>query len=340
MRDQRILGTDSPINTSDGLDLEPGGRWFRQGDLIIVMMDGQWPRTGKENPEQWAEVVETAPGRLMAPPAQIANALRRGSWPLAILLTIKNGKRDENYLTDMVFYARHPERHGQRLQPKERPSIQEWLGIRDRLVRPALRATPTAPAPTVHPAALKPTWVQDILPLLNRYRGDIPLDFLLGWIAVESGGRIGDITSINERGYFQIHPDESKTLGIEHDRLSTDPDYSVRAGIQLVKYDAKWAVSLGFPYGSNLFWHVVKMRHWLPAGVNAIVRDMRQHGGIPNSWDEFRAYAVANRLRIIALIKRATGGRWGPKWDPQYGVNVVDRMFNYGRQLAAGLGGS
>ncbi|MGB2668638.1 MAG: hypothetical protein WAK48_31930 [Candidatus Acidiferrum sp.] len=338
MRDQPILGTDP--NTWDGLDLKPVGRWFRRGDLIIVTMDGQWPLTSKENPEQWAEVAETASGGLVAPLTQIASALRRGSWPLAIQLAITNQKRDENYLTDMVFYARHPERHGQRLQPNERASIQEWLGIRDRLVRPALRATPAAPVQTVRSASLKPAWVQTILPLLNRYRGDIPLDFLLGWIAVESGGRIGDVTNINERGYFQIHPDESKTLGIEHDRLSTDPDYSVKAGIQLVKYDAKWALSLGLPYGSDLFWHVVKMRHWLPAGVNAIVRDMRLHGAIPNSWDEFRAYAVANRLRIIALIKKATGGRWGPKWDPQYGVNVVDRMFNLGRQLTSGLGRS
>src|SRR5207247_1686127 len=94
-----------------------------------------------------------------------------------------------------------------------------------------------------------------LLPLLDRHRGDLPLDFLFGWIGVESAGRIDMITRLNERGFFQIHPDESKRLHFQHERLTTDPDYSVQAGIQLVRDYMKLARQR-YPwiaFGSELF---------------------------------------------------------------------------------------
>lgn len=268
---------------------------------------------------------------------EVADAVRRGLWSLAIRLAIQRGVHDESRLTDMLFNARHPERRGQRLQPHEQQLTREWLDIRNHLVRPALRAVSAGKAPVAPTAPSKPAWVRTLVPLLNRYRGDIPLDFLLGWIAVESGGRIESTTSINERGYFQLHPGESKTLGLDHDRLSWDIDYSVQGGIQLVRSDAKRAQALGFKYGSDLFWHIVKLLHWLPAGVSVIVQDMRQRTVQPITWEEFKEYVISNRSRLVALIKKRTGGRWGPKWDPEYGIAVVDRMFESGRQLVAGL---
>ena len=63
-----------------------------------------------------------------------------------------SGVRDENKLTSMIFFARHSERGGRKIEKNE-PAFQqlsqEWLDIRDRIVRPFLtRTAPTKPSST------------------------------------------------------------------------------------------------------------------------------------------------------------------------------------------------
>jgi len=84
-------------------------------------------------------------------PATLLKTLRSGAEGTAIWLAVRSGFRDESRLTSLVFYARHPERGGQPIQKSEpgfKTLSQEWLNIRDRLVRPILAggpATPSAP---------------------------------------------------------------------------------------------------------------------------------------------------------------------------------------------------
>jgi len=94
------------------------GRWYRQDDQIVVDLDLDAPMELSE--EELGEVADEG---------------------TAIQRAIQQGNRDENQLTDMIFSTRHPERHGRRLQANEQLLVQEWLKIRDSLVRPALAST-------------------------------------------------------------------------------------------------------------------------------------------------------------------------------------------------------
>jgi hypothetical protein len=260
----------------------------------------------------------------------------------AIRIATSRGVRDENGLTDMVFFARHPERQGRALSSNEQQLIQEWIGIRDRLVRPALRAVPGRTPPQA-PGA--PQWVRDVAPLLNKYRGDIPLEFLLGWINIESGGNILSHTSLDERGYFQLHPDESRTLRVDHQLLSNDKDYSVRKGIELANHYSRLTEARGVPRGSEAHWAIVKLWHWLPLGIGAITQELRRQGIQPGTWGELKNFILSNRERlndvIVAYREKHYGQRDLPQnWDVAHAVGTIDRLIRDGRQLAATLGGA
>jgi hypothetical protein len=75
-------------------------------------------------------------------PKSVLDAVRRGLESIAIQLAVASGSRDENALTDLIFFARHRERSGKLLKKGEPDFAKlslEWLSdIRDRLVRPAL----------------------------------------------------------------------------------------------------------------------------------------------------------------------------------------------------------
>jgi Penicillin-insensitive murein endopeptidase len=94
---------------------------------------------------------------------RIQNALASGQWYVALGLAVMSGNRDANGLTNMLFFARHPELKGRKLLPTEpnfKQLSREWLDIRDRIVRPYLaktpQAKPSAPPPTT-PLTTPPT---------------------------------------------------------------------------------------------------------------------------------------------------------------------------------------
>ena len=86
------------------------------------------------------------------------------------------GERDENRLTNMAFYARHPELLGRRLRVDERSLTREWLDIRDRLIRPALTSSPaghvTSTSPPLASSTPTSTAAAKVIFGLDTYEGD------------------------------------------------------------------------------------------------------------------------------------------------------------------------
>jgi hypothetical protein len=169
--------------------------------------------------------------------------------------------------------------------------------------------------------------------LVDRYRGDIPLWFLLGWIAAESDGRIDVVTSLDERGFFQIHPDESRDAKppIHHSLLSLDPEYSVQAGIQLVRYYENLARQRfpWIPRGSELFWRIVKLQHAMGSGTAYRLLGRMHASGIVMTWEAIRRYEVAEGPKLARLLAVSPLGRFSRN---------VDRVVELGRRIAGSFG--
>ena len=157
-------------------------------------------------------------------------------------------------------------------------------------------------------------WPQIVAPLLEKNRKDIPLDFLLGWIAVESDGYFAKKpTSLGERGYFQIHPGEWADMKWDPkllEDLSSDPEFSVWAGIQLVEYYAGRVAKLGFTRGTELFWRTTKLMHSMGwPKTEKIIKNLRKQG-VALTWK---------------TISRRAPARWAKN---------VNRVFEQGKKLA------
>ncbi|MEV4049905.1 hypothetical protein AB0J55_01855 [Amycolatopsis sp. NPDC049688] len=90
--------------------------------------------------EDWAGTVARLPVLVRA-------ALKAGNAALAVRLLVSGGKREENWLTDVVFHARHPQLRGRAIRSGERALRREWTDIRASIVRPALQAPPAAVPP-------------------------------------------------------------------------------------------------------------------------------------------------------------------------------------------------
>jgi hypothetical protein len=166
---------------------------------------------------------------------------------------------------------------------------------------------------------------------------DIPLGVLVGWIVKESGGKLaehpqpgpGD-TLMDERGYGQLSPAESKKLGIDHQRLSTDSDYSLQALVSLIhEYEGDvlaLKISSATKYGA-FYWLLVKLCHTVGVGQTKKWVEAARDAGAIGSWSDFEAFVLSKSWRGPQPKK------WLPFMDSLY---AIGKPFGFGTASSVG----
>jgi hypothetical protein len=172
------------------------------------------------------------------------------------------------------------------------------------------------------------TWLAPLRPAIENMCSAwrVPLGVVVGWIEVESGGRLRETTSLGERGYFQLTPAESQDLGLQHARLSTDSLYSLSAGFKLIDYYRKIIARLlilrqpAIVSGSEYFWRLVKLAHTMGQGATSTILVDAFAAGQGSSWEALRQFALQNEAHYLQTLKHSPA-----KWFP-----FIDRMFQIG----------
>jgi hypothetical protein len=179
--------------------------------------------------------------------------------------------------------------------------------------------------------------IDALLPKLTQLANanGIPLGLLVGWIAKESAGKLaihpqpgpGD-TSMDERGFFQISPDESKKLRLDHQRLSTDSDYSLQAGIDLIHEYETAVQALNIPAATSysaFYWLLVKLNHTVGVGQTKKWAQAAIAADKASAWGDFEKFVLSQNWK----------GPQPKKWLP-----FIDDLYRIGQPFGFGDAGS
>lgn len=158
-------------------------------------------------------------------------------------------------------------------------------------------------------------WVGPVLPELraDAAHWGIPVGFAIGWIEVESGGDPQAISSIGERGYFQVGAAEAQDAQIPgFDAITNTVSNSLEAGFRLASYYAQQVKSWGFPaVGTDYYWRMVKMCHAVGSGSAHSL--LLQAGWHALTWSGLESWArqqgrddqhFANTDRVMAIASQ------------------------------------
>ena len=201
-----------------------------------------------------------------------------GQLPQEVLEAILvRGENDANALTDRVFWAIHPNLANTKLDPANRSQQElraEWSIIYRRRVKPMI-------------------WLRAIISQLDKYRGTLPRDFLLGWMAVESDGYYAlPPTQYGEIGYFQIMwqgGEAKENLHIteeEFQKLRTDAEFSLKKGVALAEAYRQHILRTypSVPDGSELLWRLTKGRHAAAGALKNALDKLLRQSSAPLTW--------------------------------------------------------
>ena len=163
-------------------------------------------------------------------------------------------------------------------------------------------------------------------PLVERWRpevakraGDLPVDGILQWIQIESGGDTCGTGSPSELGIFQLNFPSDGKYGATMEGLRsicqrskgranpadlswmtpTDLEMEVGAGVRKVadaRNQARLALAqagVAWPETSIDFWSAVKQIHATPAVIHELLPTIAKESGPPASWADLRERVMA-----------------------------------------------
>lgn len=145
----------SPISRSNS-----GGGWHPGGLPDAPFFDWDYVYTeiarlsGAHAPRRtqpWQQMIAVLGGLAQG----FFRAVRAGQESAAVSDAIRQGVRDENTLSNLVFFARHPELGGRKIRPGEHGLAQEWIQIRNSIVRPSLASSLDREAGPGHHASVE-----------------------------------------------------------------------------------------------------------------------------------------------------------------------------------------
>jgi hypothetical protein len=268
--------------------------------------------------------------------ARLIEAVRRGGAQLAMQELLRDGVRDENRMTDLLFFARHPERQGRRIASGETAAAQEWRTIRERWVRPRLRDArgPARPRPSA-PARPVPRTTPPPRP---RTAGPCPIEDPLPQLRHPTGTPCGAAGR-------KCWPANGKSLDIADADLPCTKDRNPTAYRAVLRY-LNVADSANLRYARtptstfcNIFAHDatrllgVSIPHW--------VRDDRQRSSRPIGWNEINANATFDWLAragpaagwlpidaaLITAVQRLAASRGAGGMIPAAAGRVLDPVL-------------
>lgn len=179
----------------------------------------------------------------------------------------------------------------------------------------------------------------------------LPIDFVLAWIAHESGGNVCSVGIAGvEAGLFQTyHPDDdrfgpstfaslrSACAGTKQFR-SLDSDevaMHIRNGIEYLENRrnrtrvALDAIDADWPEGSSDFWKLVKLHHVLPALFAFLPGYKRAHGVAPSGWSQFRSWVEGLSREDFAAVS-PNAARWSSASERARLFNNAENVGKYG----------
>jgi hypothetical protein len=178
-------------------------------------------------------------------------------------------------------------------------------------------------------------------PAITKAAGTLPVEFLLAWIGVESGGNPCDwetATGSIEAGIFQLmSPDNinagSTTLAAQqpsppcpassfaHGSFSALSDDQVQAmidgGITYVNYCVGYAEAMMLQYGYSFdsssadYWSLVKMVHVAPGTISQMMQSATNANSSASTWADLIASPYGSSLPANWTTNASVVGQYG-----------------------------